>query len=137
MSCKARPSDSNRKEHMPDSNQSSGNPHTPGPWRIHTYKTPAGKPQTIIQADFANVCRMDIAGRNPLTLAADAALISAAPDLLIALQSFIDAAPMGQGGGCLYCFSHVYSSNSVEQHSPDCLLEVGRKAIAKATGGEL
>lgn len=64
--------------------------HTSGPWRKHTYTTASGKEQTIITQDTVpygwNICRMDIAGRLPSRLEADAALVAAAPELLAALE---------------------------------------------------
>jgi hypothetical protein len=96
--------------------------HTPAPWRIYKYKTGTGKQQTIIQTERANVCRMDIAGRDEQTLEGDATLIAAAPDLLKACQQ-----------------AHEWVS-AIIQHSPFQFggeVEIGellKSAIEKARG---
>lgn len=64
---------------------------------------------------------------------ANARLIAAAPDLLEAVQAFMDCAP-SEGHRCLYCNASVYGTEDTDEHSPDCEIEKGRAAIEKARG---
>lgn len=59
----------------------------------------------------------------------------AAPDLLEACKAFVDVAP-SEGHRCLYCDADVYSTNSTDEHLPDCEMTKGYAAIAKAEGKE-
>jgi hypothetical protein len=49
------------------------------------------------------------------------------------LQGFVDAAP-SNGNRCLYCDAAIYGGNDTDEHSPDCEIERGRKALDKAKG---
>lgn len=63
----------------------------------------------------------------------NAHLIAAAPDLLEALQAFVDAAPSA-GASCLFCQQTVFLKVGHEEHLADCEIMVAKKAIAKAKG---
>jgi hypothetical protein len=83
--------------------------HTPAPWSVHGANAVWGNPQhlPIGRTDFTRVT-------GPINKEADAALISAAPELLAALQAI-----MAEVAG-------VQKDNKYE---------AARAAIAKATGG--
>jgi hypothetical protein len=109
--------------------------HTPYPWFVVEMqpRKHSTASRYLIQSGEANICTLDVAGREPGRDEANARLIAAAPDLLEALQAFLDVAP-SEGHRCLYCDVSVYGTNDVDDHLPDCEMAKGYAAIAKAKG---
>lgn len=55
--------------------------------------------------------------------------LEAAPDLLAALERFVDIHSTGSTGLCIFCTKHR------TKHTPECPMTQARAAIAKAKGG--
>lgn len=98
--------------------------HTPGPWTIEEYGD-GDLPALAIHKDSeTRVCFMATPGSHgdPATIAADARLIAAAPDLLAALRACVNnLAPYGD-------------EDAIESGSIGNCLRRARAAIAKARG---
>ena len=92
---------------------------TPGPWRVETAR-PARFPEYRILSQLDRyVAAVSIMAHNPAS--ADAQLISAAPDLLAALESISEAHNVG------------WNSPTMEFNG---LFDKARAAIAKAKGAQ-
>jgi hypothetical protein len=104
--------------------------HTPGPWSLEFDDVPydGGFETLVINGEDGGICMMDCPQDE---MEANGRLIAAAPDLLEALQAFLDVAP-SEGHRCLYCNVSVYGTNDVDDHLPDCEMAKGYAAIAKA-----
>ena len=114
--------------------------HTPGPWRKCGANSDIGGCVCgLIWATGADFCVATVERENEESGAAipeemrqaNANLISAAPDLLAALESSVAALNglSAQSDSCVIC-----SARFAETHVDSCALRVGRAAIAKARG---
>jgi len=90
--------------------------HTPGPWQTVESLDEAGH-FSVHGTDGVPVCRLG-GNHTNINAAANAALIAAAPDMLVILQSLVNT--LGGGGGIPAYRGQV---------------ERARAAIVKATGG--
>lgn len=91
--------------------------HTPGPWRVSELGRWVGEPRFVIVAPDKSGQRHSRMDRSGAFEAPDAALIAAAPDMLIALQ----------------IFEHAMESGMVDNDLHGAL-SAARAAISKATG---
>lgn len=94
--------------------------HTPGPWAFDGDIVWA----TGVQA--ANICRM-MGKRKPL--AANAALVAAAPELLVTLQNCVNVLALA-----LPLFDDESTDNKDSRDEVESVIDAARAAIAKAEG---
>ena len=112
--------------------------HTPGPWTLHRLEP---DPHGIIMIGgweistrvYDVVC--GCLGVAPIRNQADARLITAAPDLLAALERLLPALEWSRPGeaadGSIFCW--VCVNTQAEGHAADCKIGLARAAIARAT----
>lgn len=103
--------------------------HTPGPWAVYENK---GSTRLRIMSDAVpyDVATMNHAGSEEAE-AANAALVAAAPELLVALKAILDGGYWDDDGD--YVIPHKPRENDEDTSDPDCLVAAGA-AIAKAEG---
>ena len=101
------------------------NQHTPGPWEINKDDTGMNDSGTIEASGIVIV--PDVYGRSKGEADANAHLIEAAPDLLLALEDLYTQCAM----------THKYWGEECNNKEATRAIANGLKVIAKATGSEV